>query len=414
MYKHGLHSKNEANHSSEFSIILANLCYVLVLAGLAVLLYHLFYGQVFYNNVSKRFPSDTPFYVLGKDQTPRLISWLLPLLYQGGSGAPRIAVVLTAFVLLTCVGVRLLVRELLNKDTAHAMKAKDVWLEVTFSLIPLFMASIYLPVIYPYFYSVAWSGYPLHSPTYLLMVLAGVFTIWLFLKIYRLYFNASARRLLPYYIGLAFTLLISAAAKPNFSMVFLPMLLIVALYQIFFGHVNLSRGKRFYRSLPFILVVLPTLAYYLLLALSLRGTVSGQMAFGISGLFFTGNVFLKIVLALVFPLVVSVLHFRQIRHEMPFFLTWGMFIVGCVIFLCFYQTGPQYDSRNFEWGLLCGLVFVNVYNVSLLIKDWKKIGPEHQISLAKPILETVLLAFHLVCGLAWFWIYLHGGPGWSV
>ncbi len=58
---------------------------------------------------------------------------------------------------------------------------------------------------------------------------------------------------------------------------------------------------------------------------------------------------IRILFSLVFPLGVLLLYFNKARHDVNLMLSWVVFVVGALIALFVYETGPRESHGNFVW-----------------------------------------------------------------
>lgn len=115
---------------------------------------------------------------------------------------------------------------------------------------------------------------------------------------------------------------------------------------------------------------------------------------------FTGNIPLCIMMALLFPLSVLALNWKELRRNGAFRLAWQLMAVGFLSFLLLYEKGFRLEHMNFSWGYMHGLFFVFLVSILQIFKNaMKRENLMYKLFLAP---ELVTCFYHLICGIVFF------------
>ncbi|MCM1062862.1 MAG: hypothetical protein NC420_00090 [Eubacterium sp.] len=121
---------------------------------------------------------------------------------------------------------------------------------------------------------------------------------------------------------------------------------------------------------------------------------------------FTGNIPLSIMMALLFPLSVLALNWKELKRDGAFRLAWQLMAVGFLSFLLLYEKGFRLEHMNFSWGYMHGLFFVFLISILQMLKNAMKRENLMYKLLLTP--ELVTYAYHLICGIVFF-CYMYQG-----
>ena len=342
-------------------------CLRIVYGGILVLLYmifvFLFYRQsIRYNG---GYLSDTAIYVgLSKDEHGvRLITWIFNILYQAADGTILIAL----YMGLVVVGIILmnyhLIRQYLKFDN---ITASEVLIMLS-SVAMLYTGSMYVPIIHEHFYKSSWCTFPWHSPTQHLMMLFGLISLTLFLKIY----NNYMQRINPVHWGLlALSGVISVWAKPSFMLVFIPTMIIVFVIELITHREDMAR--RFGRLVIYGMSLVPAGILILILNSSIYGegsenTVNASASHVMNAGY---NVPVAALCGLMFPLIVCICNYRRFK-EMKFQVALGMLAFGILEWMIFFEEGTRGAHGNFAWGRQAGCYCIFLCSMILAIENYK-------------------------------------------
>lgn len=214
-------------------------------------------------------------------------------------------------------------------------------------------------------------------------------------------------------IALGVSIFLATFTKPSFTFVLAPVLAVTVLWRLI-----VKRFAYWKNTIALCCCFLPTA---LLLVYQFWGVFMGTNAKGEEtgiGLqigkawhVYSDNIPLSVIMALLFPLVVLVLNWKELKRDMFFRLAWQIMLVGFLSFLFLYEKGFRFEHMNFSWGYMHGLFFVFLISILQVVKNTMKRKNLLQKLFLAPELVTYL--YHLVCGIVFF-IYLYQGnnAGW--
>lgn len=198
------------------------------------------------------------------------------------------------------------------------------------------------------------------------------------------------RHKISYYMISFISLFISIFAKPSFVIAFLPAL---ALYILI---------KRIHTR--------ENLIYFILLSLMSVGVLgyqfthtygsgnNGAVIVDFLGVWsrYSPNVLISITLAIIFPLIYSVLNMKSLKENNYMQLTWLMTFVAIGYAAVFAESGPRYNHGNFFWSYMISLSLLYVFVLADYFKHF--IGMN---KLSKIILNLVLI-WQIAVGVYYF------------
>jgi hypothetical protein len=214
-----------------------------------------------------------------------------------------------------------------------------------------------------------WQGYfipnSFHNPTYNLL---RPLSLLLFFFAIRFIFPSKRDNYPPFVviIGLALLTLIGGYSKPNFILGFLPALLIFSFIRIF-RHEQVNFPILFGGILvPSLLVFFPQ--YFV------NFTDGNEMLFkpfGIINYWAVQNsliwLSIKIILSLAFPILVSLLYYKEAGKDKFLLMGWITTIISIVISLLFIETSRPKDW-NFSWGAHVSVFVLFVMSLIFLMR----------------------------------------------
>jgi len=214
-------------------------------------------------------------------------------------------------------------------------------------------------------------------------------------------------------IALGFCVFLATFTKPSFTFVLAPVLALTVFWRLF-----VKRFATWKNTLALCCCFLPTAALLLyqffgvFMGTNSHGEETGiGLEMGKAWHFYSNNIPLSVIMALLFPLVVLALNFRQLKRDGAFRMAWQILLAGFLTFLFLYEKGFRFEHMNFSWGYMHGLFFVFLISILQILKNiMKRENVIYKIFLAP---ELIAYGYHLVCGI-FFFIYLYQGnnAGW--
>ncbi|MBI5669443.1 MAG: hypothetical protein HZC41_15675 [Chloroflexi bacterium] len=205
-------------------------------------------------------------------------------------------------------------------------------------------------------------------------------------------------------LGLAAITILSMLAKPSYILILLPALLLLML------HYRLLRRRMDWRLL-FLGVILPGA---LMLGVQALLFDASAIVFAPLAFFYLQGVMdgllLKLLLSILFPLAVTLAHFRAAARSAPLLLAWLSFVFGVALTYLFAEANRA-GHGNLTWSgqigafilFLAALVFWLRQNRLLSFSDVPN------VTLSPAFVTTgALLVFHLISGLLWYFTFASG------
>lgn len=308
-----------------------------------------------------------------------------------------IAFFMSLIVMLTMYLVVLFIRYLLKQVLNIEIKDGTIW---AIGVSSVFICKICIPFLSPLFYVKSYVTQPWHNSTYLCMRLCALPTLIYFYKI-RLHYLEK----LEIIDCLLFTVLLTITnyAKPNFIIVFAPIMLCVLVYDFV-----KTRGKSFKNAFIFgccVLISCVILFYQSKLLFSTSENTGIRIGLdNINELLYMNyhDVF-NIIASLAFPLVVLVL-FMLKRNELNlnfkrvYFETWMMFLLSILVRLFIFETGDRALHGNFAWSSYFFAFMLFLVSICMLLHMIKKNSVNKYIKYGC----FVIYGLHILSGLVYF------------
>lgn len=246
------------------------------------------------------------------------------------------------------------------------------------SVFMLFVCKICIPVLSPFFYVKSYVTQPWHNSTYICMRLFAVLALIYFIKIQSHYLEH-----LEYKELIIFTILLTITnySKPNFIIVFAPMMLITLIYDFI-----KTKTKSFKNAFIFgccILVGCLILIYQYALLFSMEegsGTVVGIENIK-ELLFFNYHDIFNFLSSLAFPLAILLVFITKKEHfnsafKRVYLQSWFMYILSILIRLFVYETGRRSGHGNYGWSsyFFAFVLFCVSICILLYLSNIKKIN----------------------------------------
>lgn len=204
---------------------------------------------------------------------------------------------------------------------------------------------------------------PWHNPTY---IFARPFCVLLFLQTVEMF--KKRRQSIKDYITLGGLALISMAAKPSFLISFLPVIACFGLYSWIKKEMTFLEVVKIGLSLlvsfiPF--VVIYKLAFG-------DGESNGSVVFTNGKIWevWSDNIGFSILKAIVFPLFVVLMNFKNLSKSLKFALV--NYIFSGLIFYYLAESGEREMHGNFIWTYLFGLFFLFLFAIEQLLFKYEK------------------------------------------
>lgn len=313
-------------------------------------------------------------------------------------------------------GLLLLVRRFLGLEHTYIGADRPRLLALS-ALMALFSGPVYIPGLMPYFYTHTLSKYAWQSPTQIVMMLFGILSLWLFLRMRDSYLE----KIKPLqWILLTLGFLASAWAKPSFIMIFFPLMAVVLVWDFLFGSTRCpSLGKRFRNIFIVGSSVFPSMIYFLVL----NSSVFGEATYGTS----TGakhvtimlgrayfnqdfNVPLSLLAGLLFPLLVLLFNLPALKN-LRYSSGWLLLFIGIAEHFTFSESGWRTTHGNFAWGKKAGAYFLFLISLGKFLENlWNPEFLKNRPGLRKFYfgLGMILLALHVLCQLYYFYLLARG------
>jgi len=147
-----------------------------------------------------------------------------------------------------------------------------------------------------------------------------------------------------YIVTCAFISAISTYAKPSYAVCLLPTLVLIGLFQIW-------KKKPIDLKLIFFGLVLPStivLIWQFLLEFGLDGGIILAPFEVISR--HSSFIFVKMILSISFPLLVTLTYWKESRHDLRMQFGWIGFVFGAILTYFFAESGERFLHGNFFWS----------------------------------------------------------------
>lgn len=348
---------------------------------------YLFYKQILSTN--DFYVSDITLHLefARKGESYSALYFLMGLLLKLKNGQFFIAVLEAFFVIITWwLSIDYIKVSIHEKD-------KFKWVVILVSMDLLFLTSIYLPKVHPYFYRYSVCTQPWHNITYLGMRLFAIVTVINFRKIFDKYLDGIK---ITEWLAIALPLLLATSIKPNFLMAFSITLLIYLIIDAIKCHFKI----RYLKNIIIMgTTVLPSCAILLLQAYILYGTDDSSICF-ILGSSFLGeglkNIVIAILIGSLFPIWVLVFNYKDMRREEYF--AYVMFLIALIEGNVLSETGERQMHGNFMWGVFLAAYIVFMVAISIFIRNLT----EKKEKTYYNVIGIILLIGHLSSGLYYF------------
>lgn len=364
----------------------------------ACLLFYLFYNQLLYP-VTGIFESDTSVHVKFAVEDHYFHS-LAAFIYLFLSVLPfsnvLIALTLTAASIASIIACTVLIKKLLGSDDIP-----DGVLYF-FSVFANFVMGAYVEKANKQHYIGYQNANMWHNSTYIFMKLAAVFTVMVFIDIYKKYKEEIT---LKNWIVFSALLAVTTGFKASFLTVFAPALAVILL-------IDLCKDTKFKNVLWLGTTVFPSLIimYIQSLIMSGDGASNGYVISPFTALSMRGDhPKVTLVLSVLFPAIVFLSHIKDFYKDKIYLGTLILTAFGFLEAFLFLETGERSLDSNFLWGYSIALFFLFLESMVILFKD--VCGNFRNQKLLRKIFvffEVFVLLHHVLSGAYYFVLLLSG------
>ena len=243
-----------------------------------------------------------------------------------------------------------------------------------------------------------------HNSTYICMKFCGVLVMILYLILEEKYRTGLSVR---EWLLLAGAFVLVNAVKPSFSMVFMP---VMAIYLL----IDLFRKVPFFRVVLFGLTVIPSLLVILWQNMVLFGDETGngiEIRFGYTLTLHSTHSKVTLLLSVAFPLFVLLFMWKELFRDKWYLFSWIVWGVALVQVAFLSESGTRARDGNFMWGYSIGIFLILIWSVVKLLEMLKSprgIFQNKSVRILFSVAAFSILAYQSYCGIV-FWINLCQG-----
>jgi len=204
------------------------------------------------------------------------------------------------------------------------------------------------------------------------------------------------KKSLSYYVVATISVLLSIFAKPSFVIAFLPALALFMLLKKLLDKENLI----YFGTLSLISVVV--LGYQFTHTYGAGDKSAIIVDFLGVWSRYSPNVLISILLAVLFPLVYSLLNVKRIKENSYIQLTWILTLISIVYAAVFAESGPRYNHGNFFWSYMIALSLLYVFTLTDYFNNMA------QINRVSKVILNLILFWQMAVGIYYFVHILEG------
>jgi hypothetical protein len=115
-----------------------------------------------------------------------------------------------------------------------------------------------------------------------------------------------------------------------------------------------------------------------------------------------GNLPAVIILSIAFPLMILVLHIRELFKDRYLLFAWGCAGVGFLEYFLLSEEGARNMDANFSWGYAFTIILVFGISLILWIRDMMKIKEKNAAIKVYLFVCGAVLLYHTYCGALFF------------
>lgn len=393
----------------------------IMLAAVSAVTFILFYHQTTATDTTL-FPSDMKAYILEMQGLNEKYSFPYPVFFKTAAlfhlfMGPELAVAVatTVFNSLSIVLVKLGFNYLVLEDWKKRLGARQ-WLAgpvLSVAAVSLFFISMVYP---PFGLHVpgVWRNYlgvftpnPFHNATYMATRPFSILAFFWYAKLLNVYELGYGGKwsgvnhgvALKDYVFFSLFLLLTTMTKPSFTIVLVGTAGVIMVYRMI-----RSKFRNFIPTIQLGLCFLPTFADLLY---QYKGVFvpepgkEGGIGFGFAKVWsmYSENIPLAVGLAVGFPILVTLFHFKELKKDVIFRFSWQIYLMSFVMALILYEKGFRMPDMNFSWGYMHGIFFCFVGALIVLLRSTAlKKKPAWTLWL-----QWLAYLWHLVCGIYYFW-----------
>lgn len=248
---------------------------------------------------------------------------------------------------------------------------------------------------------------PFHNATYMATRPFGILAFLWFVKLLPVYEKGIRdKRAIRDYVLFAVFLLLTTMTKPSFTIVLVAAAGLIMVYRLI-----RARFKNFVPTLQLGVCFIPTfidlLYQYQGVFVPKEPGQEGGIGFclGSVWMLYCDNIPLAIGLACGFPILVTLIHWRELKTDGLFRFSWQIWLISFGMAFFLYEKGFRMPDFNFSWGYMHGIYFLFFGALVVLLKATaQKKNPPWLL-----LLQWLAYAWHAACGLYYFWTMFQGG-----
>ena len=237
-----------------------------------------------------------------------------------------------------------------------------------------------------------------HNSTYLMMKWLGLWTILIYLRLEK---NISKKLTLESYTFFVIILTLTTAAKPNFFLAVTPAMFVFLI-------ADLIRKKAPAKKLFFLASsIIPSIAVMLYQNKALFNAGAGgngiEIVPGRAMSAHTGYLIPVSILSIAFPLMILLLHIKEIFKNRYMLFAWLCAGCGYMQYFLFSEKGSRNMDANFSWGYAFTIILIFGISLVTWINDIRNIKEDKSV-IKKAYLgaSTLVLGYHAYCGVLFF------------
>ncbi len=276
---------------------------------------------------------------------------------------------------------------------------------VLFSYCSIFLASIFIPVLNPFWYAgqtergtiSSFITQPWHNSTYVGMRVFAIISVLIFLRCWD---EADEGIKLKDLILLCIMLAITNLFKPNFIIAFGPAVFIMLFIEFIFFH--RERWKEYAKIFAAgIISMLPLVLQYKMLFIGGNGGWQISTERFWAYIHQDGGIFVLLTNFL-FPVIITILaavNDENVQAKRSLVLAWIMELASLFESVFLAETGDRANDGNFSWGIYCTtlILFIICFAVLVRLKNDRNCKCKGVLTLAE-----VLLIMHTANGFMYF------------
>ena len=237
-----------------------------------------------------------------------------------------------------------------------------------------------------------------HNSTYLMMKWLGLWTILIYLRLEK---NISKKLTLESYTFFVIILTLTTAAKPNFFLAVTPAMFVFLI-------ADLIQKKAPAKKLFFLASsIIPSIAVMLYQNKALFNAGAGgngiEIVPGRAMSAHTGYLIPVSILSIAFPLMILLLHIKEIFKNRYMLFAWLCAGCGYMQYFLFSEKGSRNMDANFSWGYAFTIILIFGISLVTWINDIRNIKEDKSV-IKKAYLgaSTLVLGYHAYCGVLFF------------